>query len=63
MPLKIGQRICTYFDGRPRFGRIVSTARTGHVVCKFEDDPELDYKMRPSEIYAVEEPDSACGTS
>ncbi len=51
--LTIGQRICTYFDGSARYGR-VERIEAAAVICTFEDDQHaVEYAMLPGEVYAV----------
>lgn len=53
-PLRVGQRICTYRDGSPRFGEIIGIQTSGNVVCNFEDEADpIDYWLRQSEVYVV----------
>lgn len=52
-----GQRICTFFDGLARHGRVVRI-EPGVVVCTFEDDlheQKIEYAMAAGEVYAVAE--------
>ncbi len=55
-PFTIGLRICTYFDGSPRYGR-VKRIEAAAVICTFEDegaDP-IEYAMQSGEVYVVAE--------
>lgn len=58
MTLSAGQRVVTYFDGSPRYGRIVrfDPACAPSIIVCFEDDPGTEFAMADSELIAVAEP-------